>query len=324
MKTLKKWLKRTSITFIVVSTLSCVFGAMYSAYATRRLYSENSAPGKMFDVGGHKLHAIVAGEGGPTVVLEAGVGAGGTYASVPQAEIATFTRVCSYDRAGLGWSELGPRPRTCFQNIKELRSLLEQAELPPPYVLVGHSYGGATVRLFASLYPEEVSGLVLIDPLNPESIPVEELAATPPGIFKFLDASRHFGILHLVPVPGSKKDEPEAGRAARKMNTAMQRVPRNFHSFCEELRGSSETFPEVVKSFKHLGDMPVTLIFPTRRDLPMKSFYDGRDGLKRISNNITIVEPDCGHLIEFEKPGVVVEAVRNMLELFRDAPESSP
>ena len=202
--------------------------------------------------------------------------------------------------------------------------MLEQAELTPPYVLVGHSYGGATVRLFASLHPEEVLGLVLVDALNPESISKEELAATPPSIFRFLDATRHFGILHLVPVPGSRKDEPKSGREGRKMNTAMQRVPRNFHSFCEELRGSSKTFPDVVESFKHLGDMPVTLIFPKRRDLPMKSFYDGRDGLKRISNNITVLEPDCGHLVEFEKPDVVIEAVRNMLERVKNASDDIP
>jgi pimeloyl-ACP methyl ester carboxylesterase len=119
--------------------------------------------GKLYDVGGHKMHLYRTGTGGPTVILEAGAGAFSLDWCLVQREVEKFTTVASYDRAGHAWSELGPRPRTMRQAVSDLHQLLAQAGLPGPYLLVGHSLGGILVRVFASQYPNDVAGIVLVD-----------------------------------------------------------------------------------------------------------------------------------------------------------------
>jgi pimeloyl-ACP methyl ester carboxylesterase len=122
--------------------------------------------GQLVDVGGWRLHLHCTGEAQPsqpTVILEAGLGDFSVEWSLVQPKLATFVRVCSYDRAGTGWSELGPHPRTMQQIAYELHVLLEKAKVAPPYVLVGHSYGGWLVRLYASRYRSEIAGMVLLE-----------------------------------------------------------------------------------------------------------------------------------------------------------------
>src|SRR6185503_2974176 len=123
-------------------------------------------PGKLVDVGGWRLHLYCTGEARPaqpTVILESGKGDFSVEWSLVQPGVARFARVCSYDRAGDGWSDLGPYPRTLHQVVYELHTLLERAGIQPPLVLVGHSYGGWLVRLYASTYPGEVAGMVLVE-----------------------------------------------------------------------------------------------------------------------------------------------------------------
>ncbi len=124
------------------------------------------AMGKLVDVGGHRLHVTVQGEGGPTVVLDAGLAHISAVWSFVQPEVATFTRVLTYDRAGHAWSEHGPAPRASRQICQELHALLANAQIEGPYVLVGHSFGGLNMYLYASMYPEEVAGLVLLDAVS--------------------------------------------------------------------------------------------------------------------------------------------------------------
>src|SRR5215471_7273636 len=123
-------------------------------------------PGKLVDVGGWRLHLNCTGEARasqPTVILEAGVGAFSVEWSLVQPHVSKFARVCSYDCAGDGWSDLGPHPRTLRQIVYELHTLLNKGEVKPPLVLVGHSYGGWLVRPYASTYPAEVAGMVLVE-----------------------------------------------------------------------------------------------------------------------------------------------------------------
>jgi pimeloyl-ACP methyl ester carboxylesterase len=119
--------------------------------------------GQLVDAGGYRLHVACQGEGGPTVVMEAATGETGLLWSLVQPGVAQTTRTCVYDRAGLGWSDPSPRPRTAAVMVEELRSLLASAEVPGPYVVVGHSFGGLLVRLYAARYPQEVAGLLLVD-----------------------------------------------------------------------------------------------------------------------------------------------------------------
>src|SRR3954469_10493307 len=123
-------------------------------------------PGRLIDVGGWRLHLNCAGEARtsqPIVILEAGAGDFSVDWSLVQPGVARLARVCSYDRAGSGWSELGPRPRTMHQIVYELHTLLDKAGERPPYVLVGHSYGAALIRLYQMTYPADVVGMVLVE-----------------------------------------------------------------------------------------------------------------------------------------------------------------
>lgn len=124
------------------------------------------APGRLIDVGGWKMHIYCTGTSqarSPTVVLEAGAGDFSVEWSLVQPGVSRFTRVCSYDRSDDGWSDWGPHPRTLHQDVYELHTLLEKAGERGPFVLVGHSYGGWIVRLYASTYREQVAGLVFIE-----------------------------------------------------------------------------------------------------------------------------------------------------------------
>jgi pimeloyl-ACP methyl ester carboxylesterase len=138
-------------------------------------FRRHPPPGRLVDVGGHRLHVLDSGKGHPTVVFEAGLPGSVLSWHQVQQELGRVVRVVSYDRAGLGWSDPGPEPRTAGRIVEELRLLLDRAGVPGPYILVGHSFGGLTTRLFAARYPDEVAGLVLVDPVGPgEWVPLTE------------------------------------------------------------------------------------------------------------------------------------------------------
>jgi pimeloyl-ACP methyl ester carboxylesterase len=126
------------------------------------------APGELVDVGTHRLHIRCAGAGTPAVIFDAALGGSSLSWSLVQPAVACVTRACSYDRAGFGWSDPGPLPRTAGRIADELYVLLRARDVPPPYVLVGHSFGGLVMRLFASRHPRDTAGLVLIEPAVPE------------------------------------------------------------------------------------------------------------------------------------------------------------
>src|SRR5579884_3497121 len=143
--------------------LSALLYQTAGAIRDRRAYPP---PGRIVRVNQTNLHLHEQGEGSPAVIFESGIGASSLSWAVVQPKVAAFTRTASYDRAGLGWSALPKAPRTVPGMIQELHSLLLQAKIPPPYVLVGHSFGGLLVRAYAAQYPDEVTGLVLVDPVS--------------------------------------------------------------------------------------------------------------------------------------------------------------
>src|SRR5919109_553973 len=148
-----------SICMIVI--LNNMFGITDTRAA--QLKASHPAPGRLIDIGGYRLHIYCEGNGEPTAIMEAGLGNPGLAWTFVQPEIADGTRICVYDRAGLGWSDPSPRERTANVMVDELHSLLTQAGIEGPYVLVGHSFGGLLMRLYAHMYPEDVIGLVLVD-----------------------------------------------------------------------------------------------------------------------------------------------------------------
>jgi pimeloyl-ACP methyl ester carboxylesterase len=144
-------------------------GGLYQALGAAADLRRYPPPGRMVDIGGRRLHILESGKGHPTVVCEAGLPGSVLSWSQVQRELSRVVRVVSYDRAGLGWSEggRGAEPRTAEHIVEELHTLLDRAEIEGPYILVGHSFGGLTTRLFAARYPDEVAALVLVDPVGP-------------------------------------------------------------------------------------------------------------------------------------------------------------
>lgn len=159
-------------------------------------------PGTLFDVGGYRLHLHCVGEGGPTVILEAGKGGYSLDWALVQPEVGRFTRVCAYDRAGHAWSDARPEPRDLRQLANELQTLLRKAEVPGPYVLVGHSYGGLIVQRYAQEYKDSVAGMVLVDSVTERGlgVPLEEAPRVARSAFTWPDTQavrRRLGILRL-------------------------------------------------------------------------------------------------------------------------------
>jgi hypothetical protein len=175
-------------------------GLLYQSIASAQDASSYPAPGKLIDVGGYRLHLYCTGTGrpgSPTVILDAAFGDTSLAWSKVQPSVASFTRVCSYDRAGYGWSDTSPLPRTARRVVTELHTLLTRAGVPGPYVLVGHSYGGLFVQLYAYTYPHEVAGLVLVDSVHEDQIRYPALPIADGGALPICQALAPFGLGRL-------------------------------------------------------------------------------------------------------------------------------
>jgi pimeloyl-ACP methyl ester carboxylesterase len=176
------WLGRVVVLIIVLALL----GAIYESVAGVADAKTYPPPGQLADVGDHRLHINCTGTGSPTVVIVSGLGDWSTSWGVVQPEVAKTTRVCTYDRSGLGWSDASSLPSDAAQFAKELHTLLQNANVPGPYVLVGHSLGGFIVRTFAHDYASEVAGVVLVDSMNPKQ--VSESLSNRLALFSSLEA----------------------------------------------------------------------------------------------------------------------------------------
>jgi pimeloyl-ACP methyl ester carboxylesterase len=187
-------LKRTLIGLTGLVVIAAMAGATYQRVATRRDRARTPAPGRLVDIGGHRLHIWCNGSGTPAVILETGLGGSSADWGFVQPEVATFTTVCSYDRAGMGYSVPGPSPRTMARIVRELTQLLDGAGVPCPVVLVGASIGGLAVRLFASEHPDRVAGLVLVDASH------EDQDVEVPRVAPFVPLLSSLGIFRLLGV----------------------------------------------------------------------------------------------------------------------------
>jgi pimeloyl-ACP methyl ester carboxylesterase len=150
-----------------IALVGVLLGVVYQTLGTRRDGKVYPPPGRLVDLGSHRLHVLESGGGSPTIVMEAGLMSTVLSWNDLHRKLAGSYRVVSYDRAGLGWSDLGPMPRTAERIVDELHAMLRRAAIPAPYVLVGHSFGGLTMPLFAARFPEETAGMVLVDPVVP-------------------------------------------------------------------------------------------------------------------------------------------------------------
>jgi pimeloyl-ACP methyl ester carboxylesterase len=171
----RRWLLHPVLAVLALAAVGGGYETVWEAADARA----HPAPGQLVDVGGHRLHLSCTGSGGPTVVLEPGAGMTSSDLGSITPAVAGETRVCVYDRAGRGWSEPADTPQDGAQIATDLHTLLHRGQVPGPYVLVGHSFGGLYALSFAARYPDEVAGMVLVDSTAPA--PAGERREAPPG-----------------------------------------------------------------------------------------------------------------------------------------------
>ncbi len=271
-------------------------------------------PGQMVDVGGYRLHINCTGKGSPTVVIEAGWGDLSASWGWVQPEVAKTTRICTYDRAGMGWSEASSQPRTAREFTKELHTLLANANEPGPYVLVGHSLGGYTMRVYAHDYPGEVAGLVLIDPQNLSTSD----AATPkpapkPSVTSLPMLMARIGVVRLLAGPfDAIQDLPLGDKQAY---TAYAVTPRVVQTFLNEGMGMSEGGAQA-RAVTTLGALPL-IVLSRGKDLDADSAASQARYLQLSTDSQQLFADQSGHRIMIEQPEAVVAAIVQMLEQLR-------
>ncbi|MBN1956529.1 MAG: alpha/beta hydrolase [Anaerolineae bacterium] len=314
-------------------------GYAYQARTTAADFERLPAPGQRVDVGGYSLHIFCQGEGSPTVVVDAGNGDFSLGWSLVQPEVAQFTRICTYDRAGYGWSDPGPAPRTARQIAQELHALLVNAGVEGPYVLVGHSMGGYDVRMYASLYPEEVVGMVLVDSGHEDQL--DRLPAEYTQIFQqqnsylgVMGLMARFGVLRLMGRSAGEQALPpyvlQLPEDVQNVYLTMMSHPSYFDATLGEIQVLAETCAQV-SGLGDLGDLPLVVLtaensvdvetlqaiglpadFPIGEIQPL--WLELQDELASLSTNSAhIIAAGSGHAIHLDRPGLVIEAIQQVI-----------
>jgi pimeloyl-ACP methyl ester carboxylesterase len=271
-------------------------------------------------VGGYRLHINCTGTGSPTVVIDAGWGDwSATWSSWVQPEVAKTTRVCTYDRAGMGWSEPGPLPRTAQQFAQELHTLLQNARIPGPYVLVGHSASGLGVWVFVHAYATDVAGVVLIDSMSPRQA-TSAATSTPAATtsqargFSLLTLPARIGLLRLFagPLGLTSGLSPETQHAY----TALSVTPRYVQTYLlDEGAGMPESFRQAgaVTTF---GDLP--LIVLSRGLDPDPDWQAMQTELLQLSSHSQqLIADKSGHNVQLDQPEAAVAAIVQMVAQLR-------
>jgi pimeloyl-ACP methyl ester carboxylesterase len=302
------------------------------------------SPGRLIDIGGWRLHLNCTGDARvsqPTVILESGLGDFSVEWGLVQPGVAKFARVCSYDRAGDGWSELGPHPRTLRQIVYELHTLLDRAGVKPPLVLVGHSYGGWLVRQYASTYPADVVGMVLVEAGadNPwrmmsdgKLVRSSDLAKGQP-----IPAVKTSGPLRVSDIPPDALSQMKAGAQALakhpnepprdKLPADAQRMRAWTLAQLGHIAAGVNPFEheeltalraERTKSQYPLGDKPLIVL---TRGIPDEDSKELEEEHRRdhtaiatmSRNGKLLIASRSGHHVQLDEPELVVNAIREVL-----------
>ena len=292
-----------------------VAGATYQWIATRKDLVANPPPGRLVDVGGHRLHILCTGVGSPTVILEGGLGGAGTVGwTLVQADVSKFTRVWSYDRAGMGYSDPGPSPRTARRITRELARLLEGSEIEGPLVLVGESIGGLFVRVYATEHEARVQGLVLVDASH------EDQEMTMPRIAPFVPLLSTIGVFRLLGVSfGNVESLPTSVRGFARA-TAFRTSA--YEATADEGTHLPQTADEVKASRRTLT-MPVVVVTAGVGGDPEWQRLQ-RDLVGLSTNGCQAIAERSGHLIALGEPGAVVEPIRSIVRMARGARNVAP
>jgi len=309
-------------------------GALYQAWCVHREAIKFPPPGRLVDIGGRRLHLVCIGKGEPTVVFEGGAFQGSVSEEAARTEISSQTQVCSYDRAGMGWSDPVPsRSISAGQLAEDLRLLLERAAVRPPYILVPSSLGGLTVEMFARRYPERVAGLVFVD-AGTSDILERGLAVIGPKYPQRVCLARwaaRIGLLRLLDPLGMRRG-PGAGSGR---GVALLYRAEPMDSLCAIARGLPQSAREFRDAPLFPPDVPLVVL---NHDNSSGFIPPGVDFLSRDSRFASLMEqwtpleekfskrsrqgtfrivPGSNHMIANNQPHVVATTILEMISEVR-------
>jgi pimeloyl-ACP methyl ester carboxylesterase len=313
-------------------------GILYQWTAARRYRQRFAPPGEFVDVGGHLLHAHCMGSGSPVVLLEAGIAASSLSWSLVESEIARFTRVCGYDRAGFAWSDAASCPRTFDQIVTELSRVLAHVAPGQQLVLVGHSFGSFVIRAYAERHPENVVGLVLVDP------PTEWLTTTPSREHMLRRGERlsrvgavlaHLGVvrgsLALLTggAPGAPRRlvsvlGPTALRTLQRLVGEVKKLPPDVHPVVQEMWSQPKCFYAMAdhlgvlrrerKALAALNPPPgIPVVVISSGNQPAEQIAEHRELAMRSARARHVVAARSTHWVQFDEPELVVAAVKDIV-----------
>jgi pimeloyl-ACP methyl ester carboxylesterase len=328
--------------YIFVSILSLVaaaaaIGFVYQWTGAKRDRERFAGSGRWIEIEqGSSLYLHEMGSGSPAVVFESGIAATNLNWRQIQQTVSEFTHTVSYDRAGLGWSSPAKTARTPANVAKELHSMLEAAGIKPPFILVGHSFGGLTMRRYAQLFPEDVAGLVLVDPMRCEEWPpldlgkqatldrgvrmtgyavpiaqvglarlaVTSLLCRTGALYTFLARFAGEGGRHVL-----ARIEDEVGKMpnhVRPIVAAYWSRPSFYVGMAAHLSSVPESAREMLAT-QPIAGIPVTLLTPGR-SVPLS-----KEQLEEIGDNVQqVIAPASAHWIHLDEPEIVIDSIRAM------------
>ena len=340
----RRWIKRILLGLLALLILALVVGMIYEALGRRNAQANYPPPGKLDDDGGRKMHIVCRGAGSPTVILEAGLGTGGsTDWTLVHDEIAGFTRTCAYDRAGIMWSDPKGTPQRASAVADDLHVLLKAAGINDPLVLVGHSIGGPYTRTYVGKYGDQVAGLVMVDPSHPDQVArlgkVTGIDVHPKRASTIMNAATALswtGLTRFMISRGKKPElrtEAETKRLGDALVKAASYASTSFTGSKSELVGFDPSMDDA-RAVHSFGDRPLivlTAMAPFKPEQLKALDLKAEDGVrfkeewKKLHAEQTAfstrgrqqVVPDATHYIQVDRPEVVIAAVREVVDTVR-------
>jgi len=329
-----------NVSLVILTSIAALFagGFLYQLIGTFRDRRRFTGPGRWVKIGqGQSLYVVEKGSGGPAVLFEAGIAATNLNWHYIQEKVAGFTATASYDRCGLGWSSPCRTVRTPGNISVELHTMLESAGIRPPYVLVGHSFGGLVMRRYAVMYPEDVAGVVLVDPMRCEEWP----PLNPDKQFMIERGKRlsgyaipiaRFGLARLAVTSLLCRSGRLSGHLAgaggmggrhvlKRVTEEVSKMPREVWpiiaahwsrpSYYAGMQCHVEAVPEAVREMQDaepIREIPVLVLTPG------KSTALSAQCLNKIGDNVRqVIAKESAHWIHLDEPELVIDSIREMV-----------
>lgn len=311
-----RMLKGTTLAVAALSSAGAIFEVLAASGDAERF----PVSGPNVDIGGHSLHISCLGQGRPTVILDAGLGGTSLDWILVQGRLAAHTRVCAYDRAGMGRSDPGPEPRSPARIADELSQLLKTAAVPGPYVLVAHSLSGKSARLFAAAHPEDVVGMVLVDTrsekIDAETTPeeAEAFAAALKRQALLLTLARKLGLVRLLGSILTEEQGMPPGVATEM--ALLQTQPQSLRTTTAE--GLARSANDRALAGALLGEVPLVVIAAEDSMARIPGWAAAQAELATLSRaGRLVIAEGSSHSVQIDQPEIVIDAVLSVLDAAR-------